>query len=561
MTLQYLSGKRIIGLAADAKPSNVPANSEIWEIDTGKIFFYNGVSWIPKHIRSPYKFIVYREPPTTYCVDSHGYVVSSSSSAPETPIQYALDNGIRSNIWVSNASYSFSAGFTGLNVTQPETHIKFDAGAFLTVPSGYTGKSLIIDSEDAGISLCQIEGGRWAENTTTSKNWDGIYLKGAGGSSNGVNTNRFYNMFIRQCNRAILLETTDTGGWINGNSFKDIFTDNSKIGVEFIPFDAADPSMDGNEFYNVVYQCSDDFGVPSYGFKNIAGNWNSFYGCKAWDMQNGGTPAASSSVATGANHTMIYGGIMTSSPADWEVTQDYGTKTYIISDGFAGINTDSVANPFIKKTGAFTGVGAAGDGILSQFASPAAPATSAAPTTMTSSGLHRQFDTSSTINTLAGIRAQNLFTARLFNPILKTKVRLNQLTDCRFLVGFCRTTTPTFATGSDPFDTNAGYGIGFDSTSAVSATNWLRYENSFNASSTITDTGIAADTNVNTIFVAANDNATKWMYRIGNNAVGSDTTGAIPSQTLGLTLGVWIDNTAAASKTFDLFAIFMKQDK
>lgn len=46
MTIQYLANRRITGLVADTKPTSVQTNTIFEELDSGRIFLWNGSSWI-----------------------------------------------------------------------------------------------------------------------------------------------------------------------------------------------------------------------------------------------------------------------------------------------------------------------------------------------------------------------------------------------------------------------------------------------------------------------------------------------------------------------------------
>jgi hypothetical protein len=52
MTLAYLSGNRISGIASDTKPSNTATNSTFFETDTDKTFDWNGSAWVERLIPS-----------------------------------------------------------------------------------------------------------------------------------------------------------------------------------------------------------------------------------------------------------------------------------------------------------------------------------------------------------------------------------------------------------------------------------------------------------------------------------------------------------------------------
>ena len=91
MAVVHLGNQRYTCVAADTKPTNVTATAEIWETDTGELWEFNGTAWLSKAIRGGYKYLVFQDGSTTYCINESGKTVSSNST-PQTVIQYALDN-------------------------------------------------------------------------------------------------------------------------------------------------------------------------------------------------------------------------------------------------------------------------------------------------------------------------------------------------------------------------------------------------------------------------------------------------------------------------------------
>jgi len=258
-------------------------------------------------INQPYKYLVYRDTSTIYCKNQQdGRIESSGSTAtPETIIQYALDNALRSSVYIapSSSGYNFSAGFTGLTLSQQETTLVMDTGTLLTVPNGYTG-SLLILSANLG---SHIIGGRFTEAGTPSKLWTGVYLHAVDNTPNRVNSCSFRNMYIRFANNAFRLHT-DTNGWINGCEFDKILADNGIVGFLFEhtgTYTDAQSGSNSNDFNNIVVQATTG---TTYGFKDVNGRRNYFKNCYLADFTGA---QITMNITANAKNTHIAGGTCT----------------------------------------------------------------------------------------------------------------------------------------------------------------------------------------------------------------------------------------------------------
>ena len=255
MVVKYLGDNQYQGLAADTKPTNASANSNLWETDTGKVFVYNGTSWLPRWTRGTYEYILYKDGATTYCADSDGSILSSSTTAG-VPIQYALDNALRKKIYQAAGTYSLSSTVT---VSQPETRWEMDPGCILEVPGNYTGSAITLAPAGVTLSNCIIDGGKIQTNFIGETfSWTAYDMQAASGKAH--TGNRISNTYIRSAGNAIRLQTTHTTGWANSNTFQDIFMDRFVNGIVFDV--AAGTALGGgygtndNLFKNIVVQCT-----------------------------------------------------------------------------------------------------------------------------------------------------------------------------------------------------------------------------------------------------------------------------------------------------------------
>lgn len=257
------------------------------------------------YFNQPYKYLIFRDNTNVYCRNQITQQIESSavSSSPQTPIQYALDNSIRSAIYIQahSSGYNFPAGFTGLTVSQQETTLIMDTGTLLTVPNGYTGSLFIINDNIAS----HITGGRFSEAGTPSKLWDCFYLHPTG--SQRVSSCSFSNMYIRFAKNAFHLHT-DTNSWINRNNFRNILIDNFVVAVLFEHTSTYTDGASGsnsNSFEDMTIQA---IAGVTHGFKDVNGRRNMFKNCYPADFTGG---QITMNISANARNTHIIGGTCT----------------------------------------------------------------------------------------------------------------------------------------------------------------------------------------------------------------------------------------------------------
>jgi hypothetical protein len=270
------------------------------------------------------EYTIYRSGSNTKCRDNiAGTIVSTSSTEPETPIRYAITNGLNKKIYVSAGTYNLSAGFTEfvIDVTQAEMLLEFSPGAQISVPNGYAGN--LFNHVD-GASQAKLVGGRFSEQGTQQRLWNCYHYES--GTADGVNTCTARDSYVRNAGCAIKLETTGvTGatpiGWVNNCNFRDIFIDRSVIGIEF-NMGSTSFGMNRNVFNNVLIQA---FGATTtHGIKNLAGDGGEFYKVHVYDLDTG---AIYTSLTSTAIDTLIIGGRMTSTNGSQYI--DNGVRTVV----------------------------------------------------------------------------------------------------------------------------------------------------------------------------------------------------------------------------------------
>jgi hypothetical protein len=595
MTVQHKGNQDYTGLSTDTKPTATltAVNAIFTETDTNNEYINNGTAWVL--YRAPTKTetlsgktisfitntvgfrsfntIITKSGSTYYAIKYDGSILSSSATL-ETVIQAGLD--AKGTIyWAGNdgQNFTFSAGFTGLNMSS-DTYLLIAPDQNIIVPNGYTGYVFKVEAptEAAHKKNITIQGGRFVEaGPTVGQDWTWLYLNAPDNTfpGGGILQCTFRDNYIKYPKYGVRLSASGDRGFINSNFFQNLWIDYPEAGFFFdhiFPPQAGSDGININRFVNCVSQCYTSLDgnaqAATHGFKDISGYNNSFFGCAVWDSMVGIT--IDSNLTSNAFNTLISGCMMTrvagTTPVsgDWALVCDKGNNTIVDNDYWTG-QLHTQPSPFLNKTGTYQGIGIAGsstvgDGLLAGVSTGGGTLSIGADST----GLYKRGDTGAVSGTRSGVRNSTVTSARGFNPYLKIKFRLNQLTACRAYVGFCSSTDPVL-TGEDLLTGLHGWGVGFSPTSTVSATNWVFYTNDASGAGTATDTGIAADTNAHTFYFAATDSVPKVGYRIDNNNAVYVTTD-LPGQYSGLSQNATIINTTTASKTIDNYMWYLKQD-
>jgi hypothetical protein len=602
MTVQHKGNQDYTGLSTDTKPTATltAVNAIFTETDTNNEYINTGTAWVLYDAASKtetltnkiisndsntlqnlvYDAIIYKTGTTYKGKLYDGTQVFSSTSATDmvTGIQTILDAG-GLIFWPAFGDQFFQppSTFTGWHLKSETTLLMGSTRIILPGTLNQPNSAVFwIDDNDQVDGIAKritLNGGRTQQGGGTPTNeWTWLRMRSSKATGpEGTTACRLFNHYVKGCRNFIVLETVNANDWVNGNIFRDLWCDYANIGIQFVSGHASS-AFTNNFFDNVVIQANPGYTDPGsvytmlVGIKDIISKNNMFLGCKVWDLKPG---FKSCTIAPGAEDTVIMNGLMTTNPEDWEISCDFGKRTVVgfEREASAGHMNFALNNPFIRKSGAYYGVGPAaastvGEGLFGGIAATAGP--SVISSSSTTSGLGKKMSTSGTANTLAGIRSGSIACARYWSPLLKARIKLNTTTEQRIFVGYASSTGLTLNTADDPLASLTGYGLYHSTDNTTSATNWLVARNTGGASSTFTNTGIPANnTNVQDLFVAGWElTVPKFQWRIGyiSTQIGEHTT-TIPGQVTGLVAGCWMGNYTANDKSADVYAMFLKNNK
>jgi hypothetical protein len=488
------------------------------------------------HFETAAYYTVYIAGSTVKCRDNIlGTIVSSSATNPEIPIQFAIDNGIGKRVYVANGSYNLNAAFTGFNidVDSADMHLYLDPRAILNVPSGYSGSVIIFND---GASLTTVEGGRINDPGLT-RAYTGIYMHNTGATTAGVNSCKVYNMYIRNANRGIYLHTEGVApkGWINGNTFRDIFIDRTITHIEFNQV-AGSFGINRNSFFNLGLQC--ESGVSNdVSVKNVAGRMNEFYAVKVWDIEAG---AKRCTITEKAFDTVIVGGLMTGVAAYYT---DLGHRTRVIADEATRSNNPVVYEmPDVKKTGVMQGHNANGDGLLLAVTS-----VGGANNTDVTDGLFYRYSTGAVSGNNAGFRYTAAIAYRQWEPYWKSQFRLNTTTNARVWIGW--KSVGAEPAGDDDLNAASGFMVGC----RAADTTFMNIRNDGTGATVYTATSITKDTGIHIVELFADEINNRFGYDFDESGTITWFTTDIPAQTTGLMPHFGVETTAAEDKQLDRF--------
>jgi hypothetical protein len=172
-------------------------------------------------------------------------------------------------------------------------------------------------------------------------------------------------------------------------------------------------------------------------------------------------------------------------------------------------------------------------------------------------GRHQICISGTTTGNKGGYRSSSVMLfSRQQNPRLRFRFKINQSTDARFYLGFVGTTAPEL-TGDTPLDNLHGFIFGVMPT--TSTTNWSLCRNDGDATSDMTDTGVAFDTtNIHTISLVADDSNSRFSYKLDSGSYQHFTT-EIPAQTTALSLVYLCETNTNAAASFNLYTAYAEQ--
>jgi hypothetical protein len=264
---------------------------------------------------------------TTYCINSADTILDSSTTAPEDPIQTALDSG-DNEIWLSDPSYTLSSGFSGLTITNSLRTIQGGSRfTKLIIPNGYSGE--VLTTTD--VSFCTIRSIRMDEAGTPAKAWTGLAMKSS--SSTGLKHNRIEKLEINHAGVGISIECSTTGdAFINSNMFTDIHMYYPIIGMEWVHFAGANMSHNYYEYMDIQADSN-----TTHGFKDVGERSPVFINPTVQDMDPGAIQMSTDSTCV---DLIIIGGTINSGGSTGLFT-DNGIKTKGLVRGKGLMLTDS----------------------------------------------------------------------------------------------------------------------------------------------------------------------------------------------------------------------------
>lgn len=279
-------------------------------------------------------------------------------------------------------------------------------------------------------------------------------------------------------------------------------------------------------------------------------------------VASGGTGATTLTGILNGNGTSAFTAVTAPSGAIVGTT-DTQTLTGKTVNANANTFANIHGNPFYgPKTGAFYPKGAVviGSGMLTGMLSTIL--VGANPPTVTlnqdANGVMSLCDTVATAaNNLVGWKCTTL-TYRRFNPVVMFRFLLNATTAFRFFAGFSSGASSNPASNSDYLNALSGVGLWVDS--AVSA-NWKIMHNSGSGASTVDDTSTAFDAAVHTLSITATDATPNFVVQLdGVTMTNGTVTATMPAQTTLMGPIIYMENTAAASKTFNYYKMWIQAD-
>lgn len=244
-----------------------------------------------------------------------GEILSESNTAPETPIQAALDR--KGMLWLCENTYTFSGSFAGLKI-KTGTTLMSSWNTILTVPNAYTGSVLIVDPLDANDNITDIsmQGGlRLTEAGTPACNWTGLHYKLNSTTGKGITHTHLGNCRISNSKTALCIEMLHDSSWISSVDCKQLIVYNSRNGINFLnTVGDTTPFISAMRFSDMVMQGS---AIAEYGVKGITGNNHVYDNMAVWDLHmstvgaGSGADAHSAQFLAGATNMTVIGGLFT----------------------------------------------------------------------------------------------------------------------------------------------------------------------------------------------------------------------------------------------------------
>jgi hypothetical protein len=242
------------------------------------------------------------------------------------------------------------------------------------------------------------------------------------------------------------------------------------------------------------------------------------------------------------------------------VTEILTNKTVDFASN-TGLN--ALVNPFYnKKTGVvyLRGSTASSSGSLAGLVTNCISGTGAVSGNVNNAtdGYGTNCDTGATINSITGWKG-TLHTIRQVNPLLMFRFQLIATTDFRFYCGISSNASTNPTSTADYLNAVGGVGLWVDT--AVSA-NWKIMHNNTTGASVVDDTSVPFDALSHTLQITAIDATPSFVVKLdGTTMTNGTVTGSDqPAQTLAIGFIIYMENIAAASKTFNYWKTWEQLD-
>ncbi len=244
-----------------------------------------------------------------------GEILSESNTAPETPIQAALDR--KGMIFLSEGTYDLGSGFAGLTIKTSTTLVSSWATQ-LRVPNAYTGSVIMVDplaANDNVTDISMLGGLKLTEQGSAACNWTGLHYKLNSNTGKGITHCHLGNCRVSNSKTAMCIEIIDAGSWISSVDCKQLIVYNSRNGINFLnTVNDSTPFVSAMRFSDMVMQGS---AIAEYGIKGITGNNHVYDNIAIWDLHlssvgaGSGADAHSAEFLAGATNMTVIGGLFT----------------------------------------------------------------------------------------------------------------------------------------------------------------------------------------------------------------------------------------------------------
>ena len=556
---------RLYWQAGPSSIATLNAQSGIYTITSGSTLtgtLSGSTNWVDvKANKTEYRYIIYPDEhdsnKTKVWSTVSGYNVYQDSGGghPELPIQQALTDGV--DTYVRGGTYSIASGATPIDYPQSKVfrfHMAKDA--LFLAPPGHTSPLFRMGYF---VTNCEFLGGRFKESgSNPARNSFPIEMVASGAGGNFFNTIGEY--YCSQMKAMVKISAYASGRWMSSNLYRNMTGWDDKYAVEFHnnPSTSGDASTHFYEqrFENIALQTD---GATIRGVLDVQGQGHSFRNVMIWDLQTGnsGAGARSCNILSGATRTKIQGGgtmgshLITYPELDDSQLQDTIIETYD-NDSRDPRLVHSTFDAAYKEGGCYCAFHTYW-GILDGLGTNMSGTSTAVGTITNTLGNVIRWTTGAVSGNMAG-RRFGAITMRQHNPKMSIRPRLGTVPAGDMLAWFGFNSSTAEWNGNTEANSNSVFMIGFRTTD----TNYQVIHNAGAATAGYIDTGIsAANTSGHTIELMADEDNTRWLWRVDKGGFQEVTSG-VPAATTQLAMGYGIQTNAASSKTWDMMGLEFK---